>query len=140
MAVLAREPVLARATVDRLHELGTRGRATEAGRNAVLAGIAAMEGDKAAALAGFRQSINALNELATPYDAALATMVAISCLGAGEPETLGWATRAADFFEAVGATPLALQLGRLVEQAGGSSQATSSEAGRAQSTKAPATG
>jgi hypothetical protein len=40
MAVLAGEPTLARAALDRLRELGTRGRAIEAQRTAVEAGIA----------------------------------------------------------------------------------------------------
>ena len=150
LAVLAREPALARASVDRLQELGTRGRATEAGRNAALAGVAALDGDRAAAVAGFRQSLATVQELGLPYDAALITMVAVSCLGADDPETLGWATRAADFLDEVGATPLATTLGHLVEQTGeGAIQAAraslagvppehAAEAGR--TSEAPATG
>jgi hypothetical protein len=42
-------------------------------------------------------------------------MVAVSCLGADDPETLGWATRAADILEELGAEPLARQLGKLVD-------------------------
>jgi len=125
LAVLAREPSLARGALDRLFELGTRGRAVEAGRNAVLAGISALEGDRAAALIGFRQSLAALRELGLPYDEALVTMAAISCLGADDPETLGWATRSADFLDEVGATPIAAQLAKLVEQTSASAiQAT----------------
>jgi len=115
MAVLAREPGLARAAVDRLRQMGTRGRAIEAGVNAVLAGIATQEGDKGSALATFRQSIAMLRELGIPLDEAFVTMVAISCLGAGDPETLGWATKAADFLEEIGAVPVARQLAKLVE-------------------------
>ena len=116
LAVLAGDVALARSAVDRLRELGTRGRATEAGQNGIRAGIAALEGDTAAAHTGFRQALAALRELGLPYDEALVTMSAVSCLGAGDPETLGWATRAADFLDEVGATPLAASLGRLVEQ------------------------
>jgi hypothetical protein len=115
MAVLARDPDLARTALERLRSLGTRGRAIEAGRGAVIAGIAALEGDKAAALTGFRQSINALRELGLPLDEAFVVMVAVSCLGAGEPETLGWATRSADFLDEVGAEAVARQLERLVD-------------------------
>ena len=43
-------------------------------------------------------------------------MVAISCLGANEPETLGWATQAADFLDEVGAVPVGRQLAYLIEQ------------------------
>ncbi len=116
LATLAGDPTQARAAVDHLYELGTRGRATEGGRTAILAGIAALGGDRAAAQVGFRQALAQLRELGLPYDEALVTMAAVSCLGADDPETLGWATRAADFLDEVGATPLALTLGRLVEQ------------------------
>ncbi len=116
LAVLAGDVALARSALDRLGELGTRGRATEAGQNGVRAGIAALEGDAAAAHTGFRQSLAALRELGLPYDEALVTMSAVSCLGADDPETLGWATRAADFLDEVGATPVAASLGRLVER------------------------
>jgi class 3 adenylate cyclase/tetratricopeptide (TPR) repeat protein len=115
MAIMAREPALARVALDRLRELGTRGRAIEAGRTAVIAGLAALDGDKAAALAGFRQSIALLREMRIPLDEAFVTMVAVSCLGAGDPETLGWATRAADILEELGAVPLARQLAHLIE-------------------------
>ena len=117
MAVLARDPALARAAIDRLQVLGTRGRATEANRTAVLAGIAALEGDRSAALSGFRQALASIAELGIPFDQVFVTMTAISCLGADDPETAGWAARAADFLEAVGASPLAVQLGRIVETA-----------------------
>ena len=118
MGILAGDPALARASVDQLRELGTRGRATEAGRHAIRAGIAALEGDRAASQAGFRQALAQLRDLGLPYDEALVTMAAVSCLGADDPETIGWATRAADFLDEVGATPLAATLGRLVDQTG----------------------
>jgi tetratricopeptide (TPR) repeat protein len=117
MAVLARDPALARTAIDRLQALGTRGRATEANRTALLAGIAALDGDKAAALSGFRQALASQMELGVPFDAAIATMAAISCLGADDPETAGWAARAGDFFSKVGAAPLEAQLRRIVDGA-----------------------
>jgi class 3 adenylate cyclase/tetratricopeptide (TPR) repeat protein len=115
MAILAGEPGLAREALDRLRELGTRGRAIEAQRGAVEAGIAALEGDRATALAGFRQAISQARELRIPLDEAEIVMVAVSCLGADDPETLAWATRAADILEELGAEPLARQLSNLVE-------------------------
>ncbi|HYL39836.1 MAG TPA: hypothetical protein VET90_00860, partial [Candidatus Binatus sp.] len=104
-----------RRSLDRLQELGTRGRAVEGGRTAILAGIAAFEGDAAGALNGFRQSLATLRDLGLRYDEALVTMVAITCLGASDPETQAWAAHAAEFLDEVGARPLAGQLRRLVE-------------------------
>jgi class 3 adenylate cyclase/tetratricopeptide (TPR) repeat protein len=114
MAVLGRMPAPARAALDRLRDIGTRGRAVDANRMGIEAGIAALEGDHAAALPGFRQSIAALRELALPWDEAWMTMAAVSCLGT-EPETLGWATRAADFLDEIGAAPVAEQLSKIVD-------------------------
>jgi len=115
-AVLAGEPALARATLARLTEIGTRGRAVDANRTGIQAGIAALEGDHAAALTGFRQSIAALHDLGLPWDEAWMSMAAISCLGAEEPETLGWATRAADTFDLLEVKPLGAQLAALLKQ------------------------
>jgi hypothetical protein len=70
-----------------------------------------------AALSGFRQALASLTELGIPFDAAIVTMAAISCLGADDPETAGWAARAAEFLEQVGASPLTVQLRRIVETA-----------------------
>jgi tetratricopeptide (TPR) repeat protein len=133
-AVLAREPGLARAALARLREIGTRGRAVDANRLGIEAGLAALDGDPAAALTGFRQSIAALRELGLPFDEAWMTMAAVSCIGAGEPETLGWATRAADFLDEIGATPVAAQLERLVE---GSPAITATRRSRGEDGNAP---
>ncbi|HLX35718.1 MAG TPA: adenylate/guanylate cyclase domain-containing protein [Candidatus Limnocylindrales bacterium] len=133
-AILGRDAGLARAAIDRLRQMGTRGRATDAGVTAVKAGISALEGDPAAAMAGFRQAIAAARELGIRLDEALIAMVAVSCLGADEPETLGWATQAADFFDEVGALPLGEQLARLIDQ----TSASDIQAARAAMAGAPA--
>jgi len=134
LAVLSGDATLARSTIDRLFELGTRGRATDAGRAAVLAGAAAIDGDRMAAMSGYRAAFAAFRELELPWDAALVTMSAVSCLGADDPETLGWATTAADWLDEVGAAPIAAQLSKLVEQTG----ATAINAARAALAGAPA--
>jgi tetratricopeptide (TPR) repeat protein len=114
MAILAGSPGLAREALDRLQALGTRGRAVDANRLAIEAGIAASDADYGAALSGFRQSVGALRDIGLPWDEVWVTMAALSCLGT-EPETLGWATRAADFLEQIGATQIAEQLSKLVD-------------------------
>jgi len=101
MAILAGSPGLAREALDRLRALGTRGRAVDANRLAIEAGISAFDGDFSASLAGFRQAISMLREIGLPWDGVWVTMAALSCLGT-EPETLGWATGAADFLKQIG--------------------------------------
>jgi class 3 adenylate cyclase/tetratricopeptide (TPR) repeat protein len=115
-ATLAGDAGLARAALARLDAMGTRGRAVAANRLAIEAGIAALEGDRMAALNGYRQSIAALRELGIRVDEAWVTLAAIARIGAGEPETVGWATRAADFLDEIGATPIAEQLAALVDR------------------------
>jgi hypothetical protein len=144
-AVLAGDAALARADLERLRDIGTRGRAVDANRLGIEAGIAALDGDPAGALAGFRQSIAALRELGLPWDEAWITIVAMSVLGAGEPETLGWATRSADFLESVGARPAAELLAKLVAAtpavgAGRSRGAAASASGQERASEAPASG
>jgi hypothetical protein len=144
-AVIAGRADLARAALDRLRDIGTRGRAVDANRLGIEAGIAALNGDPVGALAGFRQSIAALRELGIPWDEAWMTIVAMSVLGAGEPETLGWATRSADFLESVGAMPAAELLAKLVAAtpavgAGRSIGAAASAGGQERTSEAPASG
>jgi hypothetical protein len=114
MAVLAGESELAKVALDRLREIGTRGRAVDANRIGIEAGIAAREGDRAAAVAGFRQSIAALHELGLPWDEAWMIMAAISCLGADTPESVGWAARAADTLDLLEVKPIAALLARML--------------------------
>jgi hypothetical protein len=144
-AVIAGRGDLARSDLDRLRDIGTRGRAVDANRLGIEAGITALNGDPAAALVGFRQSIAALRELGIPWDEAWMTIVAVSCLGAGEPETLGWATRSADFLESVGAMPAAEQLAKFVAAtppvgAGRSIGAAASASGQERPSEASASG
>ena len=140
-ATLASEADLARAALARLDAMGTRGRAVAANRLAIEAGIAALEGDRMAALNGYRQAIAVLRELGLRVDEAWVTMAAMARVGADEPETLGWATRSADFLDEVGATPIAAQLGVLVNRspsAGSPRAAGSSAAGSGTARETPA--
>ena len=89
-AVLARDATGARAALDRLDQLGTRGRAVDADRATVRAGIAALEGDRPAALAGYRTGLAAYRDLGLPWDEALLGLQAGVTLGAAEPEVAEW--------------------------------------------------
>ena len=60
VAILARDPALAQAALDRLAALGTRGRAVDADRTTIRAGLAALAGDLEAARAGYRAALRRL--------------------------------------------------------------------------------
>ncbi|HXG26330.1 MAG TPA: adenylate/guanylate cyclase domain-containing protein [Candidatus Binatia bacterium] len=105
-AVLAGEAPIARDVVARLRHRGVRGRAVEADMATILAGAAGLEGDRAAALAGFRGARGVYRDLGLDWDAALLGLTAARALGAAEPEAAGWLTEARSIFERIRAKPL----------------------------------
>jgi len=129
-ATLAGDAALARTALDRLKAIGTRGRAVESNRVAIEAGIAALEGDRMAALNGYRSAIGSLRELGVALDEAWVAMAAAARLGADDPEIQAWLERAAETLERVGATPILVQLRRLAERtpASSSSRAAAGQA------------
>ena len=72
----------------------------------IRAGISALEGDKAAALAGFRTATTALHDLGLPWDQALLALVAAATIGAEDPEVAGWLGEARLTFERLKTAPL----------------------------------
>ena len=62
-AVLAGDAAMARAAVDGLARIGARGRAMDADRAAIGAGIAALEGDLMGARTGYRTAVAAFRDL-----------------------------------------------------------------------------
>jgi class 3 adenylate cyclase/tetratricopeptide (TPR) repeat protein len=110
IATLSGDATGARASLDFLDRIGTRGRAVDANRAAIEAGIAAMEGDGMAALNGYRQAIGAHREMGIALDEAFVAMAAAARLGTTDPEVAGWLERARETFERLGARPLMAQL------------------------------
>jgi class 3 adenylate cyclase/tetratricopeptide (TPR) repeat protein len=86
VAIIARDAAAAGRVLDEMTALGTRGRATEADRVTLGAGIAAIEGDREAALAGYRAGLSAYRDLGLAWDEALLGIQAIVTLGPDEPE------------------------------------------------------
>ena len=78
--VLAGDDVGAEGTLERLRALGTRGRAVDADRASIAAGIAALRGDAAGALAGYRTAMAVWGSLGLPWDEALTTLEAATAL------------------------------------------------------------
>jgi hypothetical protein len=116
-AVLAGDAEGAGAALDRLDAMGTRGRAMDADRTTVGAGITALEGDRAGALAGYRIGLAAYRELGLPWDEALLGLQAGLVLGADDPEVAGWLAAARDIFLGLGAFTLVEQADRIASGA-----------------------
>ncbi|HSK52775.1 MAG TPA: adenylate/guanylate cyclase domain-containing protein, partial [Clostridia bacterium] len=116
--VLAGDAAGARSVLDRMAMLGTRGRAVDADRMAIRAGIEALEGDAEAALAGYRQAIAAWRALRLPWDEALTILDAVTRIGIADPEVAGWVDAARASLEGLRATPLLARLDEAVAAAG----------------------
>ena len=98
VAILARDPALAQAALDRLAALGTRGRAVDADRATIRAGLAALAGDPEAARAGYRTALVAYRDLGLAWDEALLAQEAAWMLGVADPEIAGWVDAARGTF------------------------------------------
>jgi len=118
VAVLARDPALAQVALDRLAALGTRGRAVDADRSTIRAGLAAMAGDGDAARAGYRTALASYRDLGLAWDEALVGQEAASMLGAGDPEIAGWVETARATLGRLGAAPMLALLEQAVAGAG----------------------
>ncbi len=111
-AVLAHDPGVAQAALDRLVELGARGRAMDADRSTISAGLAALAGDVGTALAGYRTAIAAFRDLGLSWDEACAAFEAVTVLDSQDAEIAGWLQNARTIFQRIGA---AVMLERLDE-------------------------
>jgi class 3 adenylate cyclase/tetratricopeptide (TPR) repeat protein len=112
-AVLAGDGRLAQAMVDRLSALGSRGRAIEADMDGIRAGIAAIDGNRQAAQAVYRDVLARFHELGLEWDVAFVAVVAASRLGTDDPEVAGWVGEARGTFERLTATPMLALLDRV---------------------------
>ena len=105
-AVIAGDPEVAQDTIDRLLARGTRGRAIEADMTTIRGGIAALGGDRAAAVANYRAALAVYGDLGLVWDEALLGLAAASTLGADDPEVAGWLSEARATLERLQARPL----------------------------------
>ena len=86
-------------------------------RASIAAGIAALRGDSAGALAGYRTAMAAWRSLDLPWDEALTTLEAVTVLGTSDPEVAGWVDGARATFERLRAAPLVERLDEAVAAA-----------------------
>ena len=105
-AVLGGDAPLAKEIVARLGGLGTRGRAIETDISVIRSGVAALEGDKAAAMAGYRAAWSRYGELGLLYDQGLLALVAAATIGPDDGDVAEWLGEARTIFERLGAAPL----------------------------------
>ncbi len=84
-ALWLRDGARAAEVVAALDATGTHGRFIDAVRTALKAGVAALEGRRADAVAGYRAAATALRSLETPFDLARAGLAAAIVLGPDEP-------------------------------------------------------
>ena len=105
-AILARDSIGAREALDRLTINGTRGRVIDVERDTIEAGIAALEGRTADAVAGYRRALSTWGEMGLPWDQAWTTWMAAASLGPEVPEVRAWGAAALAILEQLGATPI----------------------------------
>jgi hypothetical protein len=105
-AVLAKDPDLAQRILDRLAAIGSRGRAIEADIDGIRAGVAALRGDRAASLAGYRDVRARFRDLGLDWDVALLALPAATVLGADEPEVGEWLGESRAVLERLRAKPM----------------------------------
>ena len=114
-AMMAGDAVAAQQVLDDLAVLGSRGRAIEADQAHIRAGIAALQGDEAAALAGFRSALGAYRELGLVGDEAMLGLSAGTRLGVDSPEVRAWIESARDTFARLRARPYQAMAAALLE-------------------------
>ena len=85
MALLAGDPATAGLALDRLIATGAHGRALDVDRTAIQAGLAALEGRRADAIAGYRSAIAGWRDLGLPWDEAITSIEFVRLLGSDEP-------------------------------------------------------
>jgi len=118
-AILAGDAVSARSALDGLAALGTRGRAVDADRATVEAGMAAHAGEREVAKAGYRAAAAAYRDLGLAWDEALLGLQAASTIGPSDPEVAAWADAARAILTRLRAVPMLRQLDALLAKGAG---------------------
>jgi hypothetical protein len=98
-ALLAEDPATARLALDRLVRTGAHGRAVDVDRLAIAAGLAALDGQRSQAIAGYRAAIAGWRDLGLPWDEALTSIEFVRFIGPDEPEAIAAADAARAILE-----------------------------------------
>jgi class 3 adenylate cyclase len=116
-AVWDRDPVGAQADVEASMALGPRGAATRVRRDQIRAGIAALSGRTAEALAAYPAVITTLRDLGLHSEAAFAAIDMATVLDPAEPAVAVAVDAARETFARLGAVPFVRRLDELVSHA-----------------------
>jgi class 3 adenylate cyclase/tetratricopeptide (TPR) repeat protein len=109
-ALTLRDRVRARAALDDLERTGVRGPTLTMQREAMEAGLAALEGRRADAVRGFRDTSRRLGEVGMVLDVALNGLLAVRLLGPGDADARGLAEEAREILARLDARPFLPQL------------------------------
>ncbi|MFN8622408.1 MAG: adenylate/guanylate cyclase domain-containing protein [Chloroflexota bacterium] len=118
--VMARDLEAARADLAAHIAIGPRGGFVRTRRAIFGAGVAALEGRTAEALAGYSGAIRELREMGLPVEAAFVAMEMLSVLDPAEPAVAAAATMARETFSRLGAVPYVARIEALL--AGGAGE------------------
>ena len=104
-AIVARDADHARVALERMAVLAVRGRATEADRAVIRAGLLALDGDTAGAMVGYRTAMAGFHDLGLRWDEALLGLEVAFVLGMDDLERSGWAEQSRETMVSLGALP-----------------------------------
>jgi class 3 adenylate cyclase len=105
-ALLSLQPIAARQDLTQVERTGRRGRAMDADRGTIEAGLAALDGNRDEALATYRESLRAWRDLGLVWDEALCAIDMATLLDPGEPEVKAAAEAARRILSRLGTRPL----------------------------------
>ncbi|MDQ3553534.1 MAG: hypothetical protein M3395_03875, partial [Chloroflexota bacterium] len=109
-ALTLHDAARARAALDGLEAMGVRGPALNLQREAMEAGLAALEGRPVEAINGFRDTGRRLKEVGMVLDVALNGLLSVQLLGSTNADARGLAEEAREIFVRMGARPFIQQL------------------------------
>ena len=115
-ALTLRDPRRARAALADLEGTGVRGPTLAMQREAMEAGLAALEGRRSDAITGFRDTSRRLNEVGMVLEVALNGLLALRLLGSGDADARGLAEEAREIFVQLDARPFLPQLDAAMEE------------------------
>jgi tetratricopeptide (TPR) repeat protein len=112
----------ARGLLDQLLELPQRGAALDADRTSLRAGVAALEGRSAEALALYRDALRSWRDLGLAWDEALTAIDMATLLDPSEPEVRAAADSAREILTRLGARPFLARLEAALGRTGARTQ------------------
>jgi hypothetical protein len=98
-AILARDAATANLALEQLDATGAHGRAIDVTRTAIGAGLAALDGRTADAVAGYRTAVAGWQDLGLPWDVAMTSLEFVRLVGAQDPDARAAAESAREILE-----------------------------------------